>query len=221
MVHSGLDAMDIRRIEAAILNSGSDFDCTMNPYQAGLDAFVDMKKADFIGKAALAVADRRPMLHGVRCADAEPLILGPAMQSGEAIGLVTAGAWSPYLQCGIGYVRWRIRRTSRASGSRSSAWTERRTRRSASNSLLRQREEDPARARVYDPVAGLTRSAGVTREPRAAPRPGPRAARRREPARWPVQTRSPASAGGPSARPRSRRGRRFGSTPASGSRTPA
>ena len=105
MVRSGLDAIDIRRIEAAILNSGSDFDRTMNPYQAGLDAFVDMKKADFIGKAALAVADRRPMLHGVRCADAEPLILGPAMQSGEAISLVTAGAWSPYLQCGIGYVR--------------------------------------------------------------------------------------------------------------------
>ena len=105
MVRSGLDAMDIRRIEAAILNSGSDFDRTMNPYQAGLDAFVDMKKADFIGKAALAVADRRPMLHGVHSADAEPLILGPAMQSGEAIGLVTAGAWSPYLQCGIGYVR--------------------------------------------------------------------------------------------------------------------
>ena len=76
MVRSGLDAMDIRRIEAAILNSGSDFDRTMNPYQAGLDAFVDMKKADFIGKAALAVADRRPMLHGVHCADAEPLILG-------------------------------------------------------------------------------------------------------------------------------------------------
>ena len=92
MVDRGLDAMDIRRIEAAILNSGSDFDRTMNPYQAGLDAFVDMKKADFIGKAALAVADRRPMLHGVRCADAEPLILGPAMQSGEAISLVTAGA---------------------------------------------------------------------------------------------------------------------------------
>ena len=134
MVHSGLDAMDIRHIEAAILNSGSDFDRTMNPYQAGLDAFVDMKKTDFIGKAALAVADRRPMLHGVRCADAEPLILGPAMQSGEAIGLVTAGAWSPYLQCGIGYVRWRTRRTSRANGSRSWAWTERRTRQSASNS---------------------------------------------------------------------------------------
>ena len=92
MVRSGLDAMDIRRIEAAILNSGSDFDRTMNPYQAGLDAFVDMKKADFIGKAALAVADRRPMLHGVHCADAEPLIQGPAMQSGKAIGLVTAGA---------------------------------------------------------------------------------------------------------------------------------
>ena len=105
MIHSGLDAMDIRRIEAAILNSGSDFDRTMNPYQAGLGAFVDMKKADFIGKAALAVADRRPLLHGVRCAAAEPLIQGPAMQSGNSIGLVTAAAWSPYLQCGIGYVR--------------------------------------------------------------------------------------------------------------------
>ena len=214
--------MDIRRIEAAILNSGSDFDRTMNPYQAGLGAFVDMKKADFIGKAALAVADGRPMLQGVRCADAEPLILGPAMQSGEAIGLVTAGAWSPYLQ-----VRNRLC-SRRGSGARTGRTdrNHRRGRKGVPGGVRRtpfydRDEEDPARARVYDPVAGLTRSAGVTREPRAAPRPGPRAARRREPARWPVQTRSPASAGGPSARPRSRRGRRFGSTPASGSRTPA
>lgn len=105
MIHSGLDSMDIRRIEAAILNAGSDFDRTMNPYQAGLGPFVDMNRADFIGKAALDNADKRPLLHGIRCAKAEPLILGPAAKGGRAIGHVTAGAWSPYLQCGIGYVR--------------------------------------------------------------------------------------------------------------------
>ena len=135
MVRSGLDAMDIRRIEAAILNSGSDFDRTMNPYQAGLGAFVDMKKADFIGKAALAVADGRPMLHGVRCADAEPLILGTRdairgsdrPRDGRCVVAISASAESVMFAS-------RIRRTNRANGSKSSAWTERRTRRSASNS---------------------------------------------------------------------------------------
>ena len=87
------------------MNAGSDFDRTMNPYQVGLGPFVDMNKADFIGKVALDNADKRPLLHGIRCAKAEPLILGPAAKGGRAIGHVTAGAWSPYLQCGIGYVR--------------------------------------------------------------------------------------------------------------------
>ncbi|MEM7122983.1 MAG: aminomethyltransferase family protein [Pseudomonadota bacterium] len=105
MVHIGLDSMDIRRIEAAILNAGSDFDHTMNPFQAGLGPMVDLKKADFFGKAALLEADQRPLLYGVRCADAEPLTSGPVAKSGKAVGHLSAAAWSPFLSCGIGYVR--------------------------------------------------------------------------------------------------------------------
>ena len=40
----GLDAMNIRRIEAGILNAGSDFNHTTNPFEVGLGRFVDMSK---------------------------------------------------------------------------------------------------------------------------------------------------------------------------------
>ena len=36
MLDIGLDPMDIRRIEAAILNNGSDMDRSMTPFAAGL-----------------------------------------------------------------------------------------------------------------------------------------------------------------------------------------
>ncbi len=63
----GLDSMHIRRIEAGILNAGSDFDETTTPYDVGLGHFVDEDKADFIGKAALAGASRENRQSGLRC----------------------------------------------------------------------------------------------------------------------------------------------------------
>lgn len=105
MVHSGLDSMDIRRIEAGILNSGSDFDKTTNPFQVGLGMHVDLSKKDFIGKTALEDACRDLILHGLRCADAEPLVGSAVTANGEKIGFISAAAWSPFLECGIGYLR--------------------------------------------------------------------------------------------------------------------
>ncbi len=97
----GLDSMHIRRIEAGILNAGSDFDATTTPYEVGLGRFVDTDKGDFIGKVALADAPREPRLTGLRC-EAEPHIGGEVCLEGKAAGKVTAGAVSPYLQTGIG-----------------------------------------------------------------------------------------------------------------------
>ena len=97
----GLDSMHIRRIEAGILNAGSDFDHTTTPYEAGLGRFVDEDKADFIGKQALATALREPRLTGLKCA-AEPHIGGEVRIDGKPVGRVTAGAISPYLKRGIG-----------------------------------------------------------------------------------------------------------------------
>ncbi len=99
----GLDAMNIRRIEAGIQNAGSDFDMTTNPYEVGLGRFVDEDKGDFIGKTALATAPKGRRHWGVKCAG-EPLIAGDVQVDGAKAGHVTAGAMSPYLKHGVGYV---------------------------------------------------------------------------------------------------------------------
>ncbi len=101
----GLDAMNIRRIEAGILNAGSDFDETTTPYDVRLGRFVDEDKSDFIGKSALANAIREPRLHGVKCESGEPLISGAVEVAGKCAGVITAGAISPYLGHGIGIAR--------------------------------------------------------------------------------------------------------------------
>jgi glycine cleavage system aminomethyltransferase T len=100
----GLDSIHIRRIEAGILNAGSDFDQTMTPYEAGLGRFVDEDKADFIGKAALQDAPRGNRLTGLYCT-AEPHIGGEIIIGNTITGRVSAGAISPYLQRGIGIGR--------------------------------------------------------------------------------------------------------------------
>ncbi|MBT4444026.1 MAG: aminomethyl transferase family protein, partial [Oceanospirillaceae bacterium] len=97
----GLDSMHIRRIEAGILNAGSDFDHLTTPYDVGLGMFVDQEKGDFIGQAALKNAPKEARLIGVLCA-AEPHIGAAIMVDGQTVGKVTAGAMSPYLKQGIG-----------------------------------------------------------------------------------------------------------------------
>ncbi len=106
LVDIGLDPMDTRRIEAAILNNLSDMDASMTPFAAGLGDFVDLERDDdFFGKEALRSADRRTRIYGIRCDSGEPLIGAPVYRDGAEIGIVTAAAWSPYLACGIGFVR--------------------------------------------------------------------------------------------------------------------
>lgn len=106
MLDIGLDGMDIRRIEAAILNNGSDIDHTMSAWAAGLGPFVDLAKPDFFGRDALeAMTDRRTRLHGVVCKAAEPLAGGPVAYDAEVIGQITASGWSPHLARGVALVR--------------------------------------------------------------------------------------------------------------------
>ena len=92
MVHKGLD---IRRIEAGILNAAPDFERTMNPFEAGLSRFVDLANPDLIGKAALAFGSRGRRLLGLRCAGVEPQIGSTVSLDGTDIGHVCAGSWSP------------------------------------------------------------------------------------------------------------------------------
>ena len=106
MEFSGITSMEIRRVEAGILDNGTDMDMSMTPFQAGLEPFVDMDKPDFIGRAALVDADRRTLLYGVKCTAGVPCMGDAVLDEDAVVGRVTAGAMSPYLECGIGYVRF-------------------------------------------------------------------------------------------------------------------
>ena len=106
MVFSSIQAMNIRRIEAGILDSGSDFDNSMTPFEAGLEKFVDFNKKGFIGHDALRIATPGTRLFGLRCGDAIPHGSDLIVCDSNSVGKVTTGAFSPYLDCGIGYVRF-------------------------------------------------------------------------------------------------------------------
>lgn len=107
MALGSLASMEIRRIEAGILDNGTDFDLSMTPFEAGLGAFIDLDKPSFIGREALLAADPTgKRLFGLKSADAAPGYGARIMDNGTNVGHVTAGARSPYLQSGIGYARF-------------------------------------------------------------------------------------------------------------------
>ena len=104
MRFGSIASMGIRRIEAGILDSGTDFDLTMNPWEAGLGAFVDLGANSFVGRKALKKASRGNRLFGLTCAGV-PGCRQPILEDGKVVGHVTAGTSSPFLGCGIGYAR--------------------------------------------------------------------------------------------------------------------
>ena len=107
LMASDVASMHIRRLEAGILDYGTDIDQSLNPFELGLGQFVDLSKDDFIGRAALLETDRRATrVMGLRSNEIKP-IRGDCLmnESGDSLGAITAGAWSPSLDCGIGIIR--------------------------------------------------------------------------------------------------------------------
>lgn len=94
-----------RRIEAGLLNAGSDFDRTVTPFAAGLGAMVDFEKRDFIGRAALQNCDRRRTTWGLRGRGGTARIGRGLSRDGQRAGRVCSSAWSPFQQCGVAIVR--------------------------------------------------------------------------------------------------------------------
>ena len=105
VIITGSGVFRARRIEAGLLNAGSDFDATTTPFAAGLGDFVDFDKGDFIGREALLDADRSCRTWGMRTTNAVAQLGDTITLDGETIGSVRATAWSPYLQCGVSIVR--------------------------------------------------------------------------------------------------------------------
>ena len=98
--------MNIRRIEAGIFDSGSDFDSYITPFEVGLGKFIDLEKSGFIGYSALQSADREKPFYGLICRQETPLRGAGVFEGQTRVGTVTTGAYSPYLDAGIRYVRF-------------------------------------------------------------------------------------------------------------------
>ena len=104
LAYSSSASMGIRRIEAGILDYGSEIDRTMTPFDAGLADFVDLSKDEFVGKAALTKANKACRLFGLTCETCTPHRgLGVFYQQ-EQVAIVKIGCWSPTLDKGICYV---------------------------------------------------------------------------------------------------------------------
>lgn len=99
---AAMACMNIRRIEAGILNNGTDMSPAMTPFAAGLGRFVDLDKEGFIGRDALLTADRRPRLVGLKAHGRVEAGMALALD-GETVGRLTVAALSPCLGHYVGY----------------------------------------------------------------------------------------------------------------------
>lgn len=102
---TGTPVFRARRIEAGLLNAGTDFDAGTTPFDAGLGAFVEFDHRDFIGRAALEKANKTSRTWGMR-------VTGGIAQLGRVIrindnpvGRVCTSGYSPYQGCGVCIVR--------------------------------------------------------------------------------------------------------------------
>jgi glycine cleavage system aminomethyltransferase T len=101
-----------RRIEAGMMNYGSDMTLENNPFEiSGMERLVDEQPQDYIGKATLERIRRegvRRKLVGIELEggpfDIDPSDFWPVHADGEEVGRVTDAVWSPRLERNIGYV---------------------------------------------------------------------------------------------------------------------
>ncbi len=101
-----------RRIEAGMMNYGSDMTLENNPFQImGLERLVEEQPQDYIAKEALERVRREGVqrrLVGIEFEggpfDIDPADFWPAHHDGKEVGRVTDAVWSPRLKRNIGYV---------------------------------------------------------------------------------------------------------------------
>ncbi|WP_254796779.1 DUF1989 domain-containing protein [Sulfitobacter albidus] len=104
----GSHALDIIRTEAGLAAAGAEFAPGVDAWEAGLGFAVDLRKADFVGKAALERNRTAPrkVLRGLKFDCDDVPAQGAAVYAGERpVGVVTSAARSPMLECAIAMVR--------------------------------------------------------------------------------------------------------------------
>jgi aminomethyltransferase len=105
---AGLGARDTLRLEAAMALYGHEIDETTTPWEAGLDWVVKLGKGDFLGRDALVAQKEAGLprklvgfeVEGRGIARQGHAVLSGA--TGEAVGAVTSGTWSPTFEKALG-----------------------------------------------------------------------------------------------------------------------
>ena len=104
----GLAARDTLRLEAGLNLYGSDMDTTTSPLASNLGWTIawQPEDRDFIGREALSAQTVTEQLVGLILQDRGVLRGGqPVIIDDEAVGLITSGSFSPFLQQSIGLAR--------------------------------------------------------------------------------------------------------------------
>ncbi|MEM2133588.1 MAG: glycine cleavage T C-terminal barrel domain-containing protein, partial [Candidatus Jordarchaeaceae archaeon] len=107
----GLGARDTLRLEAGLPLYGNDMDENTNPFEAKLDAFVNLEKKNFVGKEKLSKLKDIPLPRvrvGIAMEDRGiPRSHYPIFHGDREIGLITSGGISithGKMGIGMGYV---------------------------------------------------------------------------------------------------------------------
>ena len=101
-------ALEMIRIEAGLAAANAEFAPGVDAHEAGLGFAVDLKKADFVGKAALErnLAAPRRVLKGLLMPGGDTVQHGAHVFARERpVGVVTSATHSPTLECGIAMAR--------------------------------------------------------------------------------------------------------------------
>lgn len=104
----GARAVESMRLEKGYLHWKSDLLTEFDPFETGLDRFVDMNKQEFIGKQALearvAAGPNRKLVSLVLEADHAAAHGGSSvMVDGKVVGTVTSGEWGYRTQMNLAY----------------------------------------------------------------------------------------------------------------------
>jgi aminomethyltransferase len=103
---AGLGARDILRLEVGYSLYGHELGESISPLESGLSRFIDFEK-DFIGKEALLDQQKKGIERKIAGIESDSRRSPRAEQkifsdSGEEIGMVTSGSFSPVMNKGIG-----------------------------------------------------------------------------------------------------------------------
>jgi aminomethyltransferase len=108
--------MNIRRMEAAILNIGAEIDWTTNPFELGWEGMLDFDR-DFVGRAALEplreTGPGRRIAGLVLDGEAVAKTGAPVLYDADEVGLVSSAIWGPTVEQSIALAMlrspaWRI-----------------------------------------------------------------------------------------------------------------